>query len=255
VATGLKAARPDLSVWVVTGAGDALSTGGNHLLHALRRNVDIKILLLNNEAIGLTKGQASPTSRPGTRTKTTPQGSFETPLKPISVALAAEATFAARTLDVDAGHLNEVLHRAARHRGTAFVEIYQNCNVFNDGVFDYCTDKSSKADATLFLEHGKPLLFGKDRSRGIRCMGCALEEVALGEGVPLDDILVHDERAGDSNAAWMLSRMGFPDFPECFGVFRAVERPTFEDVLRAPLPGKAASLAGLLTGDDAWTGE
>src|SRR5271154_1085833 len=161
LATGLKAARPDLMVWVITGAGDALSIGGNHIIHAIRRNVDIKIVLFNNEIYGLTKGQYSPTSRVGTRTKSTPLGSIDNPLHPLSIAIGAEATFVARTVDVDIHHLSAMLKRAAEHKGTAFVEVYQNCVIFNDGVFDYATDKSTKADNTLFLEHGKPLIFGK----------------------------------------------------------------------------------------------
>src|SRR5246127_713928 len=166
-ATGLKVARPDLQVWVITGDGDGLSIGGNHLLHALRRNVDLKIVLFNNEIYGLTKGQYSPTSRQGTRTKSSPQGSIDNPLRPLSIAIGAEATFVARTVDVDIAHLTETLRRASAHKGTAFVEIYQNCKIFNDGVFEYATDRSVKADNTLYLEHGKPLIFGKDRSKGI----------------------------------------------------------------------------------------
>jgi 2-oxoglutarate/2-oxoacid ferredoxin oxidoreductase subunit beta len=253
VATGLKAARPDLSVWVSTGDGDALSAGANHLLHALRRNVDLKILCFNNEVFGLTKGQASPVSRPGTRTRTTPQGSAEQPVRPASFALAAEASFVARTLDVDAEHFTAVVTRAARHRGSAFIEVYQNCNVFNDGAFEYATDPSSKAESTIMLEHGKPLVFGKDRRRGVRLNGLTPEVVALGSGVPLDDVLVHDETAADGAQAWITSRMAFPDYPECFGVFRAVERATYEDVLRAPPPQPSATLQELLVGDDSWT--
>src|SRR6185503_13125338 len=164
IATGLKITRPDLQVWVITGDGDGLSIGGNHLMHTIRRNVNLKIILFNNEIYGLTKGQYSPTSRQGTRTKSSPLGSIDNPLRPLSVAIGAEATFVARTIDVDINHLTETLKRAASHKGTAFVEIYQNCKIFNDGVFDYTTDKSVKADNALYLEHGKPLLFGKDRN-------------------------------------------------------------------------------------------
>src|SRR5215831_9188680 len=168
IATGLKLARPDLSVWVITGDGDGLSIGGNHLIHAIRRNMDLKIILFNNEIYGLTKGQYSPTSRIGTRTKSSPLGSIDTPLRPLSLALGADATFVARTLDVDINHLTETLKRAAAHKGTAFVEVYQNCKIFNDGVFEYATDKSIKADNVLHLHHGRPLVFGKDQNRGIR---------------------------------------------------------------------------------------
>src|SRR5207237_4039945 len=167
-ATGLKVARPDLQVWVITGDGDGLSIGGNHLIHAIRRNVDLKIILFNNEIYGLTKGQYSPTSRLGTRTKSSPMGSIDNPLRPLSLAIGAEATFVARTVDVDIHHLTEILKRAAAHRGTAFIEIYQNCKIFNDAVFEYATDKTIKAENTLYLEHGKPLIFGKDRNKGIR---------------------------------------------------------------------------------------
>src|SRR5438552_3341849 len=168
IATGLKVSRPELDVWVVTGDGDGLSIGGNHLIHVLRRNVDLKILLFNNKIYGLTKGQYSPTSEQGKKTRSTPMGSPDAPIRPISIAIAAEATFAARAIDVDVKHLEYVLERAARHVGTAFVEIYQNCNIFNDGAFNYATDKATKTDTTLYLEHGKPLIFGKDGARRSR---------------------------------------------------------------------------------------
>src|SRR4051794_26868314 len=231
LATGLKLTRPDLSVWVITGDGDGLSIGGNHLIHAIRRNVDLKIVLFNNEIYGLTKGQYSPTSRMGTRTKSSPLGSIDNPLRPLSVAISAEATFVARTIDVDIHHLTETLKRAAAHKGTAFVEIYQNCKIFNDGVFDYTTDKSVKADNALYLEHGKPLLFGKDRTKGIRLNGLEPEVVQLGNGVNVDDLLIHDEKTEQPNLAFLLSRLVYPDFPEPVGVFRAVEQPTYDDLV------------------------
>src|SRR5881409_1396663 len=209
-ATGLKACRPDLSVWVITGDGDGLSIGGNHLIHAIRRNVDLKILLFNNEIYGLTKGQYSPASRIGTPTKTSPGGSFETPVKPLSLALAAEATFVARTIDIDVQHMVGILQRAAAHKGSAFVEIYQNCKIFNDGVFEYVTDKSSKADNALFLEHGKPMIFGKDRNKGIRLNGLTPEVVTVGKDCGLDDVVVHDETADNATMAYLLSRMMVP---------------------------------------------
>ena len=182
VATGLKLIRPELSVWVVTGDGDGLSIGGNHLIHALRRNVDLKILLFNNEVLGLTQGQYSPTSRAGTRTRANPQGSIDEPLRPLTLAVAAGATFVARTIDVDVTHLTETLRRAAAHKGSAFVEIYQNCKVFNDGVFEYATEKGVKADNLVYLEHGKPLVFGQDQNRGIRLRGLHPEAVTLTNG-------------------------------------------------------------------------
>ena len=257
LATGLKIANPALQVWVVTGDGDALSAGTNHLVHALRRNVDVKILLFNNEVFGLSRGQYSPTSRVGTRTKSSPEGSFDNPLRPLSLALAAEATFVARTIDVSVNHLTEVLRRAAQHRGSAFVEIYQNCKVFNDGVFDYATDQSVKAEHTLYLEHGRPLLFGKDRNRGIRLNGLTPEAVTLGNGITMDDLLIHDERADELTLSFLLSRLIFPDFPECLGVLRAVDKPTFDSLLHQQIsearaakgPGK---LDQLLAGDETW---
>ncbi|HZU34265.1 MAG TPA: 2-oxoacid:ferredoxin oxidoreductase subunit beta, partial [Gemmataceae bacterium] len=235
IATGLKLARPDLQVWVITGDGDGLSIGGNHLIHAIRRNIDLKIVLFNNEIYGLTKGQYSPTSRIGTRSKSTPMGSIDNPLKPLSLAIGAEATFVARTVDVDIHHLTDTLKRAAAHKGTAFVEIYQNCVIFNDGVFDYASDKSVKADNVLYLEHGKPLIFGKDKNKGIRLNGLDPEVVTLGPDVPMDDLLVHDEAAEEPSLAYLLSRMVYPRFPECIGIFRAVERPTYDDLVNKQL--------------------
>ena len=195
IATGLAVTRPDLSVWVVTGDGDALSIGGNHLIHALRRNVNLKILLFNNRIYGLTKGQYSPTSEPGKVTKSTPAGSLDHPFDPIALALGADASFVARSVDVEAKHLQDMLRRAHAHRGASFVEILQNCNVFNDGAFGDVTEKATKADATLVLEHGRPLIFGKNRDRGIRLRDYQPEVVTLGNGVTEADILVHDERA------------------------------------------------------------
>ncbi len=257
LATGLKAANPNLQIWVITGDGDGLSIGGNHLIHAIRRNVDLKIVLFNNEIYGLTKGQYSPTSRLGTRTKSSPLGSIDNPLRPLSLAIGAEATFVARTIDIDINHLTEVLRRAAAHKGTAFIEIYQNCKIFNDGVFDYATDKSTKADNTLFLEHGKPMIFGKDRGKGIRLHDLDPEVVNLGNGIGVDDLLIHNERAEEPSLAYLLSRMVHPQFPECVGIFSAVQRPTYEDVLfqqiddsrRTKGPGK---LEDLFASDDSW---
>lgn len=253
IATGLKVAQPDLSVWVVIGDGDALSVGTNHLMQALRRNVDIKVLLLNNEVFGFTRGQTSPTSRIGTRSRTSPEGSAEAAVRPLSFAIAAEATFIARTIDVDADHFTDVISRAAEHRGSAFVEIYQNCNVFNDGVFEFATDHETKADAIINLEHGQRLLFGRDRKKGIRLNGLAPEVVAIQKGMSQDDLLVHDEQTADSSWAWVLSRMAFPESPECFGVFRAVERPTWDDGIGESLIESSPTLQELLVGDDSWT--
>jgi 2-oxoglutarate ferredoxin oxidoreductase subunit beta len=260
LATGLKVAQPDLQVWVITGDGDGLSIGGNHLIHAIRRNVDMKIILFNNEIYGLTKGQYSPTSRIGTRTKSSPLGSIDNPLRPLSIAIGAEATFVARTLDVDINHLTEVLRRAAAHKGTAFIEIYQNCKIFNDGVFDYATDKSIKADNTLYLEHRKPLIFGKDRNKGIRLHGLDPEVVSLGAGISVDDLLIHDETAEEPSLAYLLSRMVYPRFPECVGIFRCVERPTYDAVLHEQIAQVRAAkgkgqLEELFQSDDMWVVE
>ena len=257
IASGVKAARPDLSVWVVTGDGDALSIGGNHLLHTLRRNFDIKILLFNNRIYGLTKGQYSPTSAVGKKTKSSPMGSIDNPLHPLSVAIAAEATFVARTIDVNVKHLAATLKRAAAHKGSAFVEIYQNCNIFNDGAFEYATGKDTKEDTVLVLEHGRPLTFGKNHDKGIRLNGFVPEVVTLGDGITEDDLLFHDEQAEDASLAYLLSRMHYPDFPEPIGVFRCVEKPTYEDCLdqqvRAAVESQGVGrLEDLLADGDTW---
>ena len=231
IATGIKVAQPELSVWVATGDGDALSIGGNHLLHAVRRNIDVNILLFNNRTYGLTKGQYSPTSPLGMKTKSTPMGSIDAPLHPLSVAVGAEATFVARSVDVNVKHLENVLERAARHKGTSFVEIYQNCTIFNDGAFEYASGKQTKSDTTVYLEHGRPLLFGKEGNRGIRLHGMEPEVVTLGDDITEGDLLIHDERQAEPSLAFLLSRMSYPDFPEPMGVLRCVEQPTYEDLL------------------------
>jgi 2-oxoglutarate ferredoxin oxidoreductase subunit beta len=255
--TGLKLARPDLNIWMVTGDGDALSIGGNHFLHIIRRNVDVKILLFNNRIYGLTKGQYSPTSEQGKKTKSTPMGSPDAPIRPISVALAAEATFAARAIDIDVKHLEYVLERAAKHVGTAFVEIYQNCNIFNDGAFEYATDKNTKSDTTLYLEHGKPLVFGKESSKGIRLNGMDPEVVNLKE-VDADDLVIHDEKSPEPSLAFLLSRMRYPDFPEPMGIFRDVAHERYVDTVRKQIAKAKESrgngdLQKLLTGSETWT--
>src|SRR5687768_4057847 len=229
-ATGLKLARPDLTVWMVTGDGDGLSIGGNHLMHIIRRNVDVKILLFNNRIYGLTKGQYSPTSEQGKKTKSSPMGSPDTPIRPISIALAAEASFAARAIDVDVKNLEYVLERAAKHVGTAFVEIYQNCNIFNDGAFDYATDKATKSNTTLYLEHGKPLVFAGG-TKGIRMHDMTPEVVDVTDG-NRDDLLIHDERAPEPSLAFLLSRMRYPEFPEPMGVFREVQQERYVNIVR-----------------------
>jgi len=257
-ATGLRLANSDLQIWMVTGDGDGLSIGGNHLMHVLRRNIDIKILLFNNEIYGLTKGQYSPTSRKGTPTKTSRTGSVETPIRPLSLALAAEATFVARTVDVDIQHLTATLHRAAAHKGTAFVEIYQNCKIFNDEVFAYATDKSVKADNLLYVEHGKPMIFGKNRTKGIRLNGLTPEVVEVGKDCGPDDLLIHDEKCDDPTLATLLSRMVGPEFPEVMGVYRAVRRPTYDEQQIAQIDEAVAKkgkgkVADLFKSEDMWT--
>ena len=230
-ATGLKASRPDLTVWVITGDGDGLSIGGNHLMHAIRRNLDINIVMFNNQIYGLTKGQYSPTSPLGKVTKSTPMGAIDNPLHPLSIAIGCEGTFVARTIDMNIKHLAATLRRAADHRGTAFIEVYQNCNVFNDGAFSYATDRNTKADTVIELEHGKPLIFGKNREKGIRLNGMEPEVVELGKGITEDDLLFHDEKAPEPSLAYLLSRMRYPEFPEPIGVFRAVDRPRYDQML------------------------
>jgi 2-oxoglutarate ferredoxin oxidoreductase subunit beta len=227
-ATGLKSTRQDLQVWVVTGDGDGLSIGGNHFMHLIRRNVDLKIMLFNNRIYGLTKGQYSPTSPLGKVTKSTPMGAIDNPLNPLSVAIGCEATFVARSIDVNIKHLGEVMKRAAEHKGTAFIEIYQNCNVFNDGAWDYATSKETKHDNVLELEHGKPLIFGKAKNKGIRLNGTHPEVVELGKGISEDDLLFHDEKAPEPTLAYLLSRMRHPEFPEPIGVFRDVDGPKYD---------------------------
>ncbi|MBX2812161.1 MAG: 2-oxoacid:ferredoxin oxidoreductase subunit beta [Myxococcales bacterium] len=261
IATGVKVSNPELSVWVITGDGDALSIGGNHLIHALRRNINIKILMFNNRIYGLTKGQYSPTSEPGKKTKSTPMGSIDQPFTPLSVALGANASFVARSVDREAKHLEMVLKRAAEHKGTAFVEIFQNCNVFNDGAFLHFTTKGTKADTQLHIQHGKPLLFGADKQRGIRLGGLhslTPEVVTLGEnGVTERDILVYDETDTSGTLPFLLSKLEPPVAPIPLGVFRAIERPTYDEGVNAQVADAQnkspdASIEKLLKGGDTW---
>jgi 2-oxoglutarate/2-oxoacid ferredoxin oxidoreductase subunit beta len=230
VATGFKLSRPEMQVWVITGDGDALSIGGNHLMHAIRRNLDINIVLFNNQIYGLTKGQYSPTSPLGSRTKSTPYGSVDNPVSPLCVAIGSEATFVARSVDVDIKHLTMVLERAAHHHGVSFVEVYQDCNVFNSGAFGYATKKEVKDDNVIYLEHGKPLIFGKNREKGIRVSEMSRPEIVeLGSGISEDDLLFHDEKAEEPALAFLLARMRYPEFPEPIGVFRDVSRPIYDE--------------------------
>ena len=260
IATGIKAINPDLSVWVITGDGDGLSIGGNHLLHCLRRNIDLKIILFNNRIYGLTKGQYSPTSHQGHRTRSTPMGSIDYPLNPISVALSAEATFVARTQDTNTKHLSEVLRRAAQHKGAAFVEIYQNCVVLNPTAWKHTTDSEVRDDNIVFLEEGQPLIFGLDRNQGIRMNGTEPEIVYLGNGTPQDELVVHREGRENASYAYMLSRMEYPLMPLPFGVLRAVEKPSYTDLMFDQIAAATAQkgrgdLEALFNSGDTWVVE
>jgi 2-oxoglutarate ferredoxin oxidoreductase subunit beta len=261
IATGLAASRPDLSVWVVTGDGDALSIGGNHLIHALRRNVNLKILLFNNRIYGLTKGQYSPTSETGKITKSTPMGSLDAPFNPLSLALGAEATFVARTIDSDRKHLQGVLRAAAEHQGTALVEIYQNCNIFNDGAFDALKAPGTREDALIPLEHGKPVRFGADGGMGV-FRDPDDGELAIGPvtDANADRVLVHDAYAAGPATAFALTRLADPDtlHHTPIGILRDVDRPVYDTLMADQLDTAAdrhgpGDLAALLTGADTWT--
>ncbi|MEU6774565.1 2-oxoacid:ferredoxin oxidoreductase subunit beta [Streptomyces sp. NPDC046759] len=261
IATGLATSRRDLSVWVVTGDGDALSIGGNHLIHALRRNVNLKILLFNNRIYGLTKGQYSPTSELGKITKSTPMGSLDAPFNPVSLAIGAEASFVARTIDSDRKHLTEVLRQAADHPGTALIEIYQNCNIFNDGAFDALKDKQQAEEALIRLEHGQPIRFGTDGARGVvRSKATGDLEVVTVTAENEGDIVVHDACAASPTTAFALSRLADPDtlHHTPIGVFRSVDRPVYDTAMAEQLDtaieqkGKG-DLAALLAGGDTWT--
>ena len=226
-ATGLKLARPELEVWIATGDGDAMSIGGNHLIHTLRRNVGVKILMFNNRIYGLTKGQYSPTSEIGKKTKSTPAGSVDYPFNPLSLAIGAGATFVARSVDIFQSHLRDTLRRAAQHKGTAFIEIYQNCNIFNDKAFTYMTDKEHKDDGVLQLEHGKPLVYGKG-TKGIRMRGTEMEVIELGGEFGPQDCLVWDESLQNPATAFLAAQLLPPHFPTAIGVFRNVEQTAYE---------------------------
>ena len=228
IASGLKAARPDLSVWIITGDGDSLSIGGNHLIHLLRRNFDTNVLLFNNQIYGLTKGQYSPTSEKGKKTKSTPMGSIDHPFNPLALCMGADATFIARTMDRDPKHMREMLMRSNNHKGTSLLEIYQNCNVFNDGAFFGMTDKSTKMNQTLFLEHGQPLVFGENKDKGISLDGFKPKIVSL-KDFSIDDLWVKKKK--DRVKAGLLTRFFDANFPRPFGVFYSEDRSTYEDAL------------------------
>jgi len=257
-ATGIAAARPDLDVWVVTGDGDGLSIGGNHLIHALRRNINITILMFNNQIYGLTKGQYSPTSEVGKVTKSTPFGSIDHPFNPISVALGAEASFVARTHDMDRKHMTEVFRRANAHQGASFVEIYQNCNVFNDGAFDAVVAKDSRTDMLIDLHHGEKIVFGANGEHGVMLDEFGEAHVVSVADVGLEKILVHDEQRPEPSLAFALSRLASgPYEPTPVGIFRAIQRPSYEIELSRQLAavqerGGAPDLDGLLGSGNVW---
>ncbi len=258
VATGLKTSRPDLQVWVVTGDGDGLSIGGNHLIHVLRRNVGVKILMFNNRIYGLTKGQYSPTSEVGKRTGSTPMGSIDPPFNPLALALGAGATFVARSVDIFQKHLTDVLRQAAEHEGTAFVEIYQNCNVFNDQAFAYMSAKDVRQEEALYLEHGAPMVFGAARDKGLRMRGTGYEVVQLGDNFTEDDCAVWDAHSPSAAMASMLAHCLPPDFPTPLGVLRSVRAPVFEQSVIGQIEAAVAKhgdgeLESLLRSGDTWT--
>ena len=255
LAMGLKVARPELQVWVATGDGDALAIGGNHFAHAMRRNIDINILLFNNQTYGLTKGQYSPTSAIGTRSKSSPDGSIENPVNPVGVAIGSEAAFIARTVDIFQKHMSTVLARAANHRGASLVEIAQNCIIFNDGAWAHMTNPDNRLENVLYLEHGQPMRFGKQGEKGIRLNGLNPEVVKV-EDVGEENLLVHDEQAAEPTLAYLLSRMGPPDFPIPVGVFRAIDKPVYSQLLMEQVHDaqakKEADLEALFRQGESW---
>jgi 2-oxoglutarate/2-oxoacid ferredoxin oxidoreductase subunit beta len=260
VASGLKASRPELSVWIVSGDGDSLSIGGNHTIHLLRRNFDVNLLVFNNQIYGLTKGQYSPTSEEHKITKSTPFGSIDHPFNPLALAMGADATFIARSMDRDPKHLQQILIRSNQHKGSSFVEIYQNCNIFNDAAFEIFTEKSSKADEALFIEHGQPLIFGANKDKGIKLDGFKPIVVELGNGVSADDLWIHDEK--DFYKAQTLVRMfdnpqNTEHLPRPFGVFYQTDRACYEDVMAMQIEEIITSkgkgdLDKLLRGREVW---
>ncbi len=258
LASGIRTANPDLSVWVITGDGDALSIGGNHFLHTLRRNFDINVVLFNNRIYGLTKGQYSPTSEQGKITKSSPDGAIDHPINPVRAAIAAEATFVGRAFDTDTKHLPALIERLSRHKGIGFLEVFQNCNIFNDKAFDDFTDRKVREDRLVYLEPGQPLIFGKERNKGIRLDGIKPTIVTIGEnGISESDLLLWD--ATDPTLAYLISNLDFPDFPVPVGVFLENTRPTYEDMLADQISaarkrvGGDGDLQSLISGTNTWT--
>jgi 2-oxoglutarate ferredoxin oxidoreductase subunit beta len=259
IASGLRCVDKDLSIWVITGDGDGLSIGGNHLMHCMRRNMNLKILLVNNRIYGLTKGQYSPTSETGKLTKSTPYGSIDYPINPLCIAIASEATFIARTVDSIPNHMSAVLERAMHHKGVAFVEIYQNCLIFNDKTFEGVTGRNTREDRMIYLEHDKPLLFGQQKEKGIRLNGL-VPEVVMVKDVKPSELLVHNEKDPNPHYAYMLTQMDDPEtpLPVPFGVFRAIEKPTYDERMEQQIQAATkqkgpGDLKNLIYGPDTWT--
>jgi 2-oxoglutarate ferredoxin oxidoreductase subunit beta len=256
IASGLAVANPDLSIWVITGDGDGLSIGGNHLIHAIRRNVNINILLFNNRIYGLTKGQYSPTSRQGTRTKSSPMGSIEAPINPLALALSAEATFVARTIDTDTKHLGAILKAAAAHQGTSFIEIYQNCVIFNPTEWTGIGDRRTRSDHVIYLEDGKPLVFGKNHDKGVRLNNFKPEIVELGDEYSEDDLIIHDQTSQE--LAFILANMEHPNYPPPLGIIRNVQKQDYttglmKQVEAAQAQNGVGNLASLYSAGETWT--
>jgi len=258
IASGLRCVNKDLSIWLITGDGDGLSIGGNHLIHAMRRNLNFNIILVNNQIYGLTKGQYSPTSQMGKMTKSSPYGSIDYPINALCVAIASEATFIARTLDNDPRHMSATFERAMKHKGVSFVEVYQNCIIFNDKTFAPVTGRETKEERMVYLEHGKPLVFGKEKKKAFRLSGLHPEIVEFDPAADPASYLVHDEKSPHPHHAYLLTQLTYPDFPVPFGVFRDIERPTYDELMDNQIKDVQAKkgkgdLKTLIYGRDTWT--
>ncbi len=258
IATGLKCVNPDLVVWVITGDGDGLSIGGNHLVHCMRRNIDLNILLVNNQIYGLTKGQYSPTSEMGKITKSTPMGSIDYPINALCIAIASEATFIARTLDTDPMHMSYVMERAMKHKGVSFVEIYQNCIIFNDKAFGPVTGRETREDRMVYLEDGKPLVFGKRKEKAVRLKGLQPEVVELSAVKDPSELMIHHEKDSTPHYAYLLTQMTYPEMPVPFGVFRAIGRPTYDEMMENQIRDSVkkrgkGTVKDLIYGAETWT--
>ena len=258
IASGVKIASPGLSVWIVTGDGDSMAIGGNHFIHLIRRNIDVNLLLFNNQIYGLTKGQYSPTSPLGSHTKTSPYGTIEHPFNPGELVLGAQGTFFARGVDVNPKLMTEIMFEAAKHDGTSVVEVLQNCVIFNEGAFNILTDKENKDERLIVLRHGEPMIFGKNRDKGIRINGTRLEVVKLGENnITEKDLLVHDQNSNDPGIHLMLAKMSYPEFPVALGVIRSAKSETYDDLMEAQITeikakSKIKNMDDLLNSGETW---